>query len=129
MQLLAGRNRHPRALVAAVLALGASSATVGTTQAHAGSLGYFCDRYVNQAELCRGPFVNTLRSIVAENRTDGHAVCIAPVGWNGNYTFPYGWECAQAVVGWTFPPLYGAPGADNPNSSKKLIYGLYTTVN
>jgi hypothetical protein len=127
MQAVAGCVKNVRVLAATALAVGALGA-LGATEAHAGSLGYFCDRYVSQAELCHGPFGNGLTSILAENMTDGHAVCIAPVGWNGKYTYPYGWYCAQQVAGWNFPPLYGGAGASNPNSSKKFIDGLFTTV-
>jgi hypothetical protein len=125
MQIVAGRNRNLRALAATVLAVCAWGVTVGPPQADAGGPVSFCGRYLNQAELCHGPFTGGLTLIYAENATDGHAVCIAPVGWNGKYTFPYGWYCAQQQAFWKFAPLYGAAGTENPNSSRKLVGGFY----
>ena len=81
---------------------------------------------MSQSALCRSEFGNGLSYIYAVNESNSNPVCVAPVGWNGGYVYPYGWHCAGYAVGWEFGPLNGyAAGATNPNSKAEKIGGLY----
>jgi hypothetical protein len=59
--------------------------------------------------------VYALEGIFAKVESGPSAICVGPV--SESLTFPYGWDCGQGSVEWTFAPIWAAGGVDNPNSS------------
>lgn len=64
-----------------------------------------------------GEVFASLTNIWASVLSGPSAICVGPVQYNGGWKFPYGWNCAEGTVEWSFSSIEAAGAVDNPNSS------------
>ena len=127
-------TRQTRSLLIATLALAvlATSGSVLASQASAygGSQNFCGTTLLAKAQICTsavGKSTEYIFNIYGENITNGNAVCVAPVTWNGKeYSAPYGYSCGGADYDWEFTPTSSVAAAvENPNSVSEKIAGLF----
>ena len=119
--------RRARVLLVAVV-FGLVLATQAS--AYGGSENFCGSTLLGKAQICTsavGKSTEYIFNIAGENTTNGNAVCVGPVTWNGKeYSAPYGYSCGGADYDWEFTPIASVAAAvENPNGVSEKIAGLF----
>jgi len=119
--------RRARVLLVAVV-FGLVLATQAA--AYGGSENFCGSTLLGKAQICTsavGKSTEYIFNIAGENTTNGNAVCVGPVTWNGKeYSAPYGYSCGGADYDWEFTPIASVAAAvENPNGVTEKIAGLF----
>jgi hypothetical protein len=117
-------------LVATVVAAVFGLVPAAQASAYGGSENFCGSTLLGKAQICTsavGKSTEYIFNIAGENITNGNAVCVGPVTWNGKeYSAPYGYSCGGAVYDWEFTPISSVAAAvENPNGVSEKIGGLF----
>jgi hypothetical protein len=130
---LAKATHHTRSLLIATLVLAVlavlGSVLASQASAYGGSENFCGSTLLGKAQICTsavGKSTEYIFNIHGENVTNGNAVCVGPVTWNGKeYSAPYGYSCGGANYDWEFTPISSVAAAvENPNGPSEKIAGL-----
>jgi hypothetical protein len=117
-------------LIATLLAAVFGSVLASQASAYGGSENFCGSTLLGKAQICTsavGKSTEYIFNISGENTTNGNAICVGPVTWNGKeYSAPYGYSCGGADYDWEFTPISSVAAAvENPNGVSEKIGGLF----